>query len=82
MVAPALERIAAEYAGRLVVVKVNTDDNPEWAARYGVRSIPTLLLVSGGELVDVQLGAVPYEILSAMVDRHVAGNIPPQRRAV
>jgi thioredoxin 1 len=81
MVAPALERLAASYAGRLVVAKINTDDNPEWAARYGVRSIPTLLLVSGGVPVDVQLGAVSYEVLSAMVDRHLAGTNQRQRQA-
>ena len=82
MVAPALDRIAADYSGRLVVAKVNTDDNAEWAARYGVRSIPTLLLVSGGEVVDVQLGAVSYETLSGIVERHLADMSPLRRQAV
>lgn len=68
-VAPALEKIAVEYAGRLRVVKVNVDDNPEWAGRYGVMSIPTLLLVSEGHVVDTQVGALPYNSLRQMVEQ-------------
>jgi thioredoxin 1 len=68
-VAPALEKIAAEYAGRLRVVKVDVDDNPEWAGRYGVMSIPTLLLVSEGRVVDTRVGALPYNSLRQFVEQ-------------
>ncbi|MBP1601193.1 MAG: trxA [Acidobacteria bacterium] len=71
-VAPVLERIAAEYDGRLLVVKVNVDDNPEWAGRYGVMSIPTLLLISEGNVADTRVGALPYNYLKQMVDQILA----------
>ncbi len=59
MIAPALDEISAEMEGKLKVVKVNIDDNPSTPARYGVRGIPTLLLVKNGEVVDQQVGAAP-----------------------
>jgi len=71
-VAPVLERIAAEYDGRLLVVKVNVDENPEWAGRYGVMSIPTLLLISEGTVADTRVGALPYNYLKQMVDQILA----------
>lgn len=72
MVAPSLERIAKEYAGRLLVVKVNTDENTEWAARYRVSGIPTMLFISGGQVVSEQVGALAYPSLKQMVDRFLA----------
>jgi thioredoxin 1 len=59
MVAPILEEIAKEYAGKLIVAKVNTDENPAWAMRYGVRGIPTMLFIKDGQEIDRQVGAVP-----------------------
>jgi len=56
MLAPALDEIAAEQAGRVKVAKVNVDNNPELAARFGVQSIPTLLYFAGGELRDKTVG--------------------------
>jgi len=56
-VAPAVEEIAAEYAGRLKVVKIDVDENIEVSTRYGVQSIPTLLLFKGGEAVERLIGA-------------------------
>jgi thioredoxin 1 len=67
MVAPILEKIADEYAGQLIVAKVNTDDNPQWAMQYGVQGIPTMLFVAGGNLVHQQVGAVPEPFLRDMV---------------
>jgi len=55
MLAPSLDKISQEYAGRLVVAKVNTDQNPRWAARYRVSGIPTMLFVSGGQIVHEQI---------------------------
>jgi len=72
MVAPALEKIAQEYAGRLLVAKVNTDENTECAMRYRVTAIPTLLFVSGGQVISEQAGALPYPALKQMVDGFLA----------
>ncbi len=71
-VAPVLEKIAAEYDGRLLVVKVNVDDYQEWAGRYRVTSIPTLLLISEGRVVDTRVGALPYNYLKQMVEQILA----------
>jgi thioredoxin 1 len=68
MVAPILEKFAAEYAGKLLVAKVNTDDNPDWAMKFGVQGIPTMLFVAGGKVVHQQVGAVPEPYLRDMVD--------------
>ena len=63
MIAPVLENIAQEYDGKLIVAKVNTDENPRWAMRYGVQGIPTLLFISGGKAIDHQVGVAPANIL-------------------
>ena len=67
MVAPTLEKIAKEYAGKLVVAKVNTDEDPEWAGKFGVQGIPTMLFVSGGKVVHRQVGALPERMLRDVV---------------
>jgi thioredoxin 1 len=64
MVAPILEEIAKEYSGKLIVAKVNTDENPQWAIQYGVRGIPTMLFIKGGQEVDRQVGAVPKQFIT------------------
>lgn len=69
MVAPTLEKIAKEYAGKLLVVKVNTDENPEWAMKYGVQGIPTMLLIYDGKIVNRQVGALPEPMLREIVDQ-------------
>ncbi|MDP5057379.1 thioredoxin TrxA [Marinomonas hwangdonensis] len=58
MIAPVLEDVAAEYADKLKVVKLNVDENQETAPKYNVRGIPTLLVVKGGEVVATKVGAV------------------------
>jgi thioredoxin 1 len=63
MVAPILDKIAKENDGKLVVAKVNTDENNQWAMKYGVQGIPTMLFISNGELVHKQVGALPEAIL-------------------
>ncbi len=57
MVAPVLEELAAEYGGKVKVTKLNIDDNPSTSAKFGIRSIPTLLFFKGGRLVDQYVGA-------------------------
>jgi thioredoxin 1 len=66
-VAPSLEKIAKEYDGQLIVAKVNTDEDPEWAGRFQVSGIPTMLFVADGKIVHQQVGAVPYGYLKQMV---------------
>ena len=68
MIAPLLENIAEEYAGRVLVVKVNTDENADKAMHYRVQGIPTLLVFSGGELIREHVGAVPEPHLRELVD--------------
>ncbi len=67
MVAPTLDKLAKEYAGKLLVAKVNTDENPEWAQKYGVQGIPTMLFVNGGKIVHRQVGALPEPMLREVV---------------
>lgn len=72
MIAPVLESIAAEYDGKLIVAKVNTDDNPQWAMQYGVQGIPTMLFVRDGEIVDRMVGAAPAPMIRERVDSLLA----------
>lgn len=69
MVAPTLDKLAQEYGDGLVIAKVNTDENPEWATRFGVQGIPTMLLVSGGKIVHRQVGALPEPMLRDLVSQ-------------
>jgi thioredoxin 1 len=68
MIAPVLEKLAGEYGDKVVIAKVNTDDNPEWAMKYGVQGIPTLLFIEQGEIKDRIVGAVPAPIIKSKVD--------------
>ena len=69
MVAPVLDKIAKEYAGELIVAKVNTDENPQFAMQYDVQGIPTMLLVYDGKVVNRQVGALPEPMLREIVDQ-------------
>lgn len=71
MVAPILDKIAREQAGKLVVAKVNTDENPEWATRFGVQGIPTMLFVANGKLVHRQVGALPEGMLREVLGQFI-----------
>ena len=68
IVAPTLEKLAGEYAGRVLIAKVNTDDHAEYAMKYGVQGIPTLLFVRDGQEVDRIVGAAPYPIIKQRLD--------------
>jgi thioredoxin-like negative regulator of GroEL len=72
MIAPTIEALAVEYAGRVKVAKVNVDENEELAARYDIRSIPTLLVLREGKVVDQRVGALPRSELVPLLDRQLA----------
>jgi thioredoxin 1 len=71
MVAPVVDEIAALYEGKVKVVKINTDDNPTVANKYGIRSIPTLMIFKGGQKVDTVIGAVPKTTLTTALEKHL-----------
>lgn len=73
LIAPAVEEMAAQYAGQLKVGKLNVDDHPAVAQRYGITGIPALLFFEGGQVVDTVVGAVPKSTLQKHVDG-VLGN--------
>ena len=71
MIAPILEEIGAEYAGKLTVCKLNIDENPETPPRYGIRGIPTLMLFKGGEAEATKVGALTKSQLTAFLDSNI-----------
>ncbi|AXA36339.1 MAG: thioredoxin [Candidatus Hydrogenedentota bacterium] len=71
MVAPIIDELATEYNGKLKVGKVNVDDHQEVAARYGIASIPTLMIFKNGQLVERIVGALPKPMLKQVIDKHV-----------
>ncbi|SRR5581483_5299320 len=71
MIAPVLDEIAAEQAGRLKVVKLDVDANSQTAMRFGVQSIPTLILFKNGQQVERLLGAMPKHAIMAKLERHL-----------
>ncbi len=71
MIAPILDEIAKEYAGRLKVAKLNIDDNQETPASYGVRGIPTLMLFKNGSIEATKVGALSKSQLAAFIDSHL-----------
>jgi len=70
-IGPILEELAAQYNNRVNVVKVNVDDNPATASQYGVRSIPTLLIVKNGKVQDTQIGLLSKKQLETLLDKHL-----------
>jgi len=72
MIAPALEEISNELSGKVKVAKLNIDENPELAAQFGVRSIPTLMLFRGGQVADMKVGAAPKTALSHWINGAIA----------
>ena len=71
MIAPSLEEISSEMAGKVKVAKLNIDENPDIAVKYGVRSIPTLAMFKGGEVADIKVGASPKSALSNWISGSV-----------
>jgi thioredoxin 1 len=71
MVAPIVDEIAKEFEGKIKVFKLNTDENPNVASQYGIRSIPTLMIFKGGQKVDTVVGAVPKTTLSSTLSKYL-----------
>jgi thioredoxin 1 len=71
MVAPVVGEIAEMFEGQVKVVKLNTDENPNIASQYGIRSIPTLMIFKEGQKVDMVVGAVPKTTLANTIDKHL-----------
>ncbi|XP_018812341.1 thioredoxin M-type, chloroplastic-like [Juglans regia] len=71
MIAPVIDELAKEYAGKILCCKVNTDDCPNIATKYGIRSIPTVLFFKNGEKKESVIGAVPKSTLSATVEKYI-----------
>ena len=71
MIGPLVEELAKEYDGKAVIGKLNVDENPGVASKYGIRSIPTLLVFKGGEVVDKIVGAVPKTMLAQKLDNQM-----------
>lgn len=71
-IAPVIEEISKEFDGKAIVGKVDVDNNPETAMKYGIRNIPTILFIKNGQVVDKQVGAVPKANLVAMLNKHLS----------
>ena len=71
MIAPSVEQLAAEFEGRAVVGKVDVDQEPALAQRFGVMSIPTLVVLKGGKVVEQAVGARGKQDIAAMIERHL-----------
>ncbi len=72
MIGPVVEELAGDYEGKAVIGKVDVDANPVVSAKFGIRSIPTLLVFKNGEIVDKQVGAVPKGVLSQKIEAQMA----------
>ncbi len=72
MIAPAVEQVAASFAGRAKVGKLNVDENPEIAGEFGIRSIPTLLVFKDGKVAEQRVGALPQPMIAEMVEKQLS----------
>ncbi|MGO8734607.1 MAG: thioredoxin [Terriglobia bacterium] len=82
MLAPTFEKLAATYGDQISFAKVNVDELPEVAGQYGIRSIPTLLLLREGKVLEELVGARPYQDLACVLDRYVTAPEKSQPRLV
>ena len=81
MVAPFVEELARDYAGKVVVVKMDTDANPQTPMKYGIMGIPTLIIFKDGKEAERIVGAVPKAVISKKLDAVLAKDFRPQVRA-
>jgi thioredoxin 1 len=78
MVDPMLRKISEEFGGKLVIAKVNTDENSQWSTQYGVMGIPTMLFVFGGKIIHRQVGALPEKMLREAVTQFMEVTASPK----
>jgi thioredoxin 1 len=71
-IAPVIDVLAGEYQGRAKIAKIDVDESPSTASRYGVRGVPTLLVIKAGEVIDQQVGAAPKARITALLERALA----------
>ena len=71
MIGPVVEELAGDYEGKAIIGKVDVDSNPTTSAKFGIRSIPTLLVIKNGKIVEKQVGAVPKSVLSQKIEAHL-----------
>ena len=78
MVGPVVEELANDYEGKVVIGKVNVDNNTELSAKYGIRNIPTILFIKDGEVVDKSVGASPKNVLEEKIEamKDMIANLP------
>lgn len=70
-IGPVVEELSKEYAGKVNIGKVNVDQNPQVSMQYGITSIPAILFIKGGQIVDKQIGAVPRAVLEKKIQAHL-----------
>ncbi|MEX1143450.1 MAG: thioredoxin [Anaerolineales bacterium] len=80
-VAPTLDKLASEYSGKVIIAKVNTDENPVWAGQFEVQGIPTMLFVAAGKVVHRQVGALPEPMLRELFEQFVEVTKPEKSEA-
>ena len=68
---PVIDQLSTEYSGKVNIGKLDVDNNPEVSSKYGIRSIPTILFVKGGQVVDKVVGAVPKAQLQSTIEKHI-----------
>jgi len=71
MLGPVIEELAGEYEGKAIIAKLNVDENPNTAAQYGIRSIPSLLIFKNGAVVDQMLGAMPKNMIAKKLNEYL-----------
>ncbi len=71
MIGPIIEELSKEYEGKATIGKVNVDENPEISMKYGIRSIPTILVLKNGEVVEKQVGVTTKKVLSDKIEAHM-----------
>ena len=71
LVGPVVDKMASKYQGKIKVFKLNTDENPDIASKYGIRSIPTLMIFKDGRRVDMVVGAVPEKTLANTLEKYI-----------
>lgn len=73
MLGPVIEELAKEYEGRVLVAKVNVDNNPTASSKYGIRNIPTVLFIQNGEVKEKQVGVAPKAVLAEKIEALIKG---------